>query len=88
MIGGLKRWTIVAKRYSDSDWVEVCRCDSHPEQLRDACVLVKGYDRASFVDNWEKFARGGQIDWAAAMTEIFGLKVKYVKANPAEGAAP
>ena len=61
--------------------VEVCRCDSNPRELRDA-ALLKGYELAGIVDNWKKFVRDGRIDWDAAMTEIFGLKVKYVKAKP------
>jgi hypothetical protein len=87
MIGGLKRWSVWAQRSDDSEWIEVCHCDRHPEQLRHALIL-KGYARAGIKDNWAKFVRDGQIDTIAAMKEIFGLKFKYVKPDDPPGAAP
>ncbi len=77
----LKRWSIWAQ-YDGKDWVEVCRCDGHPDQLR-AAALLKGYDRAGIVDNWMKFVRNGQIDWCAAMAEIFGVRVVHVTGEDA-----
>jgi hypothetical protein len=83
MQGGLKRWSVWGQ-YDRKDWVEVCHCDSHPQQLRDA-LLDKGYDRAGIMDNWARFVRDGRIDWMSAMKEIFGLKFEYVKTRDETG---
>jgi hypothetical protein len=86
MSEGLKRWSIWAKQRQDAGWIEICHCDANEQELAQA-LYHKGYAEVGLVNNWQKFVRGGRIDFVAAMKEIFGLKFHYLKPDPINNVA-